>query len=235
MASILKLDGRTARGRQWKKLNTSAKPLKQGVLISKRMCSCCNQAPDSEKDIIECMSCNSSFHISCSLLIPVSDEFVELISVNPSVFWFCPSCISCKVSGPGNNASSDSVHRSEGNTVGTDVIMQNHLLSFKNQMLTLVTETMNNKLKEFADLIEKKQSSNIPNNVRHGPTGLDNQTNPAKSWSDVAGSTPIEVDTPEKPPPEKREKHVLILKPSKETSSNQDNKKDIKLCLQSCH
>ena len=92
---MLKLDGRTVRGRIWKEVLTSGKPLKQGVLWSKKTCSSCNETPDAEKEVIECMSCHSFFHITC-LIKPVTEEFLKVTAENPNVWWHCFACLSCK-------------------------------------------------------------------------------------------------------------------------------------------
>ena len=63
MNTTLKLDGRTVRGRQWKDLNDSGQPLKQGVLLSKKACSKCNEAPDEEAVIEYVLSSTFSYFL----------------------------------------------------------------------------------------------------------------------------------------------------------------------------
>ena len=72
MSIALKLDGRTCRGHAWKELNNCGKPINQGVLLSSKLCSYCNDSPDIDKEIIKCMKCNHMFHIKC-LLKPLEE------------------------------------------------------------------------------------------------------------------------------------------------------------------
>ena len=148
MNTTLKLDGRTVRGRQWKDLHDSGQPLKQGILLSKKACSKCNETPDEEA-IIECMCCHQRFHLLC-LLKPVDKSFVELVAENPSVWWYCLGCLSFK--------SSESVmsNNNDTNTDGSmvsDVVLHNTLMNFKKDILTLVSETMDHKLSALPSLI----------------------------------------------------------------------------------
>ena len=105
------------------------------------MCSHCNQAPDADKEVIKCMKCNHSFHINC-MHLPISEDVVKVISDNPSMWWFCLSCVSVK--------SSDTLSSNEMNENGTvqpEVILQSTLTSFKKEVLTLISETIDRKLK----------------------------------------------------------------------------------------
>ena len=241
MSSILKLDGRTIRGKLWKELNTSGKPLKQGVLINKKVCSFCSETPDVDKESIECMCCHSMFHISC-LLSPVSEAFVNAVAENPSIWWFCPACIGCKT---GEAASDNLIYSSsEGNNMGSDVMMQNILMTFKRDILTLVGETMDNKFKSFANLIDtsnntKKCSISNPQltEVQEETNSMSNMfKNGTKTWSEITASLPSgklpskkSHTTSEKRNPniqvtvEKPEKHVLILDPNDKSSMSSEN------------
>ena len=100
------------------------------------------------------MSYHSLFHTTC-LLKPISESFLGLIAENPSVFWFCPACIGCKTS---CESGTDMEHAGGNNddNMGADVMMQNTLMTFKRDILKLVGETMENKLKSFSDLINQQ-------------------------------------------------------------------------------
>ena len=230
MSSILKLDGRTVRGKSWKELSTSGKPLKQGVLISKKVCSFCNQTPAADKEVIECMSCHSHFHIKC-LVKPVTEEFLHVVSENPSVWWFCLACLSCK------NIDGTTVLTPDAH-VENDVVMQRQLMSFKKEILTLVGETMENKFNSFANLLEtncEKKKQNPPTIT----TSLVSTSAPSKTWSSVAsGSISAVADVTSKSVsdacskelslPQKPEKHVLLLEPtSPDAMSAEDSKKQL--------
>ena len=219
MSTLLKLDGRTARGRLWKELNTSGKPLKQGVLLNKTVCSYCNQTPDAGKETINCMSCHSVFHITC-LLKPVSASFLEVIADNPSVFWCCPACIGCK-SGEVNSNDSGTADNS---MAGVDVMLQNTLLTFKRDILTLVGETMDDKLKSLSNAVNKSSISNTDENVvlQMNDRRIDTAK---KSYGEVLSGVPgaktqpvtrppAENITSDAPSSKKPEKHILLLKPT---------------------
>ena len=126
--SLLKLDGRTARGRSWKELSANGKPINQGALISNKICSHCNETPDPQSHTIKCMKCDLSFHITC-LLKPVTEEEVKRISENPSMWWFCLNCISAK--------SSDITAAQPFHSTPSDVQLQTNLASFKKDVLEL--------------------------------------------------------------------------------------------------
>ena len=162
MSSLLKLDGRTTRGRQLKELNSCGKPMKQGILHSKKCCSKCNEAP-AEDDIIECMCCNQLFHPPC-LLKPVDENFLKLSTENPSVFWFCLGCLSSKSVPTG--AHSDDVNTGNDSTETdagfSDVILQSTLMNFKKEMLKLVSETMDEKLKKFTEVCQGGSKNKAP-------------------------------------------------------------------------
>ena len=141
MTLTLKLNGRTVRGRCWKDLSISGKPINQGAILSGKICSNCNQAPDFDKEVIKCMKCDHSFHVKC-LLLPISEDDVKNISENPSMWWFCLSCTSVK--------STDSTYSStsENITVPSDVLLQKELTTFKKDMLNLIGETIDRKFKD---------------------------------------------------------------------------------------
>ena len=159
MNSILKLDGRTLRGRKWKEYNAAGKPLKQGVLMEKKVCSKCNEAPDFEIDVIECMSCHFHFHVPC-LVKSLSEEFLETVKTDPSIWWFCAGCISCKSGESSLNADGNSTPE----LLPNDVVLQSTLLNFKKEMLTVVGETIETKLRAFADLNNTVCKSNVISN-----------------------------------------------------------------------
>ena len=228
MSSLLKLDGRTVRGRLWKELNNSAKALKQGILLSKKMCSHCNETPSADEETIECMSCHSFFHTVC-LLKPVNETFLNLIATNPSVIWFCPACVGCKTS----DAAADGLDVAGGSdaNLGTNVIMQNTLLSFKRDILALVGETIENKFKCFSDIADQHGRSDPhtnPDSVIVNPVEPDSTEVITKSYSTVASNFANAQQRPPNfshqnetdvtPPAMKPEKHVLLLKPTNEES-----------------
>ena len=226
MSMVLKLDGCKVRGRLWKELNTCGKPLKQGILMSKKMCSYCNETPDTATEVIECMSCHSSFHTTC-LLKPVSETFLKMTLENPSVFWFCPACISCKSAD--SAADVQSADENENN-MGTNVIMQSTLLNFKKDILQLVSETMDKKLNALSSVVNSKSESKKVHQIN-----ADSIESSAKTWQAMSNiqhdSTPTTVSQTEYPPlgensdvlpsgknatlpTKKQDKHVLLLKPS---------------------
>ena len=94
-SALLKLDGRTAKGKKWKEHLDSGQALKQGKLLNSKLCSYCNTYPDTKVDTIKCMSCADLFHCSC-LLSPLKPDYVKEISENPCLFWCCLDCLSLK-------------------------------------------------------------------------------------------------------------------------------------------
>ena len=141
MSLTLKVDGRKKRGLAWTKLNTCGKAVNQGAIVSNKVCSNCNKSPDFDKQVIKCMKCNLSFHIDC-LLMPITEADVKQISENPSMWWFCLSCVSTKTGETPVNAAN------ENNNGPLDVMLQNTLSNFKKEMLVLVGETIEQKLKK---------------------------------------------------------------------------------------
>lgn len=212
MNPLLKLDGRTVRGRKWKDLNACGNPLKQGALFGKKLCSKCNVSPDLEKEVIECMSCHLHFHLSC-LLEPVPASFVETVSNNPSIYWFCLGCISCKSS---NEPTLENVNNDiipDGDIMPTDVVLQSSLLSFKKDILSLVGETIESKFKSLTGLINNAKGN--------GPNQKSNDIL-TKSYSDAVETSTSEnvLNQPfntfkDEERSKTTEKHVLILEPTK--------------------
>jgi len=64
------------------------------LIEANNKCSHCSEVPDDDEVIVKCQSCLHDFHSRCLLLKPVTDVFVEMMSANPCVFWFCPGCLS---------------------------------------------------------------------------------------------------------------------------------------------
>ena len=133
MAMALKPDGRSRRGRCWKEWNTCGKPINQGVILGGKMCSQCNQDPDNDKEVIKCMKCCHLFHSTC-LHMPISEETMKVLSKNPSLWWFCLTCVTI-----GSTDSVTSSEIGEGNSGNSDIILQTTLTSFKKEMLTSIS------------------------------------------------------------------------------------------------
>jgi hypothetical protein len=190
------------------------------------MCSHCNETPSVDEETIECMSCHSSFHTVC-LLKPVDETFLDLIATNPSVFWFCPACFGCKTSDAA--AYVDVAGGSDAN-LGTNV-MQNTLLSFKRDILSLVGETIENKFKCFSNSADQHGRSDPHTNpvvVIDDSVEPDSTEAITKTYSTVASNFASaqqqppnfshQNETDVKPPAMKPEKQVLLLKPTNEES-----------------
>ena len=94
-SSLLKLDGRTTKGRNWKEHFDSGTPLKQGLVISSKLCSHCNETPDIKLDTVKCMKCSNVYHYPC-LLYPLKQEYIKDLSENPCLWWYCLDCLSIK-------------------------------------------------------------------------------------------------------------------------------------------
>ena len=221
MAQVLKLDGRTARGRYWKELNSCGKPINQGILISGKMCSCCNQSPDIEKQTIKCMKCNAHFHITC-LLKPMTEDHVKDIAENPCMWWFCLNCMSVKSSDMSNQNIDTGV-------IPTDVLLQTNLATFKKDMLNLISETIDRKFKESADAAASKDNG-IPCTVNNK-----NTNSPLNAWENKhglastfkSGNPTLINDTGKITPPKSNKpdakKHVLLLDPIQPEVVNAEN------------
>ena len=220
----LKLDGRTSRGRLWKELNMCGNPLNQGALLSGKMCSNCNKTPDFDKEVIRCMKCNLPFHIRC-LLKPLTEEFVKSLSENPSLWWFCLSCISAK--------STDTVP--DGNVVAdanasADIILKATLTTFKKDMLQLVSETIDRKFKESQQTTESPNDHSCNNQVAASPVAASNPWSNGfptsvqhellgnHSANDTAKNKQHERVPSDDSKKSRREKHVLLLDPNAATS-----------------
>ena len=171
----LKLDGRTSRGHAWKEMSKSGKALNQGALHSNKLCSNCNETPDFDKECIKCMKCNHVFHAKC-VLKPLVENDIKTIAQNPSLWWFCTSCI-CLKSGDTSN------HDNTELGITSDVILKNTLMSFKKDMLQLVSETIEKKL--YNHTSHHAISSNSNNVNKHACR------NAAMSVSDNSTSAPI--------------------------------------------
>ena len=210
VSSVLKLDGRSARGRSWKKLSGCGKPVNQGALVNNTICSHCNATPDANKNtVIKCMGCNLAFHTTC-LLMPITENAVKCIAENPSMWWFCLNCISVK-----SGDSQTFPHSSEGAvSTPTDVLLQNNLSSFKKEMLLLIGETIDRKFQESNNA--KRPSSEQPQNAwKDGDSSKLFQS---------GNSNVLEVNTGSDPPLRKTApKHILLLDPkSKKGNTKSD-------------
>ena len=232
---VLKIDGRTARGKILKDLSLCGKPLKQGVLQCKKICTHCNNTPEDE-EIIECMDCHHSFHVSC-LLKPLPNATMDAIAVNPSLWWFCLGCVSCKRGEGNNNLNVDTEI-----SIPSDVVLQSSLITFKKDILKLVGETMDAKFKGISDLLEKsvpkesdqilvpKENDQIP---VQAASCLANENHRVQSYAhaciDSRGADNKE-NTESYPIMEKKKKseeHVLLIERSDKESAALDNGKDI--------
>ena len=94
-SSLLKLDGRTAKGKKWKEYLDSDQELRQGILISSKLCSYCNTCPDIKAETIKCCNCGELYHNSC-VLSPLKLDYIKDISENPCLLWCCLDCLSIK-------------------------------------------------------------------------------------------------------------------------------------------
>ena len=212
MAMLLKLDGRTSRGRLWKDLNTCGKPMNQGIILGGKMCSNCNQAPDFDKEVIKCMKCNHPFHAKC-MHLPISEESVKSFSENPSMWWFCLSCVSVKSA----ESSINNNQISESSSVQSDIILQTTLSTFKKDMLNLISETIDRKFNDSncaiqdsrGNAMEKIKSppaqGNAWSKVKHISPSL-----PVSEYPVLNSSHQEQTDINNS----KKEKHVLLLDPS---------------------
>ena len=122
--------------------------------------------------------------------------------------------------------------------MGADVMMQNTLMTFKRDILKLVGETMENKLKSFSDLISQQSrpvahtesAINVPH-AHQSNTGVTKAYNKAVSTAPNSHSEPQPTDFPHlndvyaTPPARKSEKHVLLLKPTNEESMSTASEK----------
>ena len=85
------------------------------------------------------------------MIQPVTPDFIASVSKNPSVWWHCLGCMSCKSNDVG--MSHPASEPSNTNPVNAEVIMQSMLMSFKKDMLTFVGETMDKKFQTFRSLL----------------------------------------------------------------------------------
>ena len=56
-----------------------------------KTCTLCKNVPDNNS-VIKCMNCKEKFH-SCCLLKPVTPKIMSSLNNNPSLWWFCLSCL----------------------------------------------------------------------------------------------------------------------------------------------
>lgn len=228
MSSLLKIDGRTVRGRQWREMNSCGKPLKQGILQLKKVCSKCNASPEDDEKV-ECMNCHQFFHITC-LLKPLHPDFLDTIAENPSVYWFCPGCIPTKAADHPVETSSNELSDSSM----SNVILTSTLLNFKKEILSLVSETMESKLQMIPGLMaaghseSKKQQPGTDVPVISGGSK-------EPSWADMCNIPPApkstqqgKTDSPKTNAQEDHqpvEKHVLLLEPKDAETMKSDGGK----------
>ena len=217
--SLIKLDGRTVRGRLLKDLQSCGKPLKQGALISKKVCSKCNESPD-QKEIIECMRCHDPFHITC-LLNPISETFLDLVSTDPSVWWFCLGCMSAK----SNAHPSFSVDLSQENNLTTDLVLTSTLMNFKQDMLKLVAETIDAKLKVLPSPVptNKVNKSAVDSNAIQPSAKFSGKPNNAVSFAQILSeneqsqrstvNSGLQDQANKGHGHDEKQKHVLLLEP----------------------
>ena len=216
MSLTLKVDGRTKRGLAWKELIACGKPANQGAIVSNKICSNCNITPDFDKQVIKCMKCNLSFHVDC-LLMPITEEYVKHISENPSMWWVCLSCVSAKSSDGPVNTHNEVSH----NSATYDIVLQNSLSKFKKEMLTLVSETIDQKFKTSADTAKiTKHNGEI--------SQPDHDANYNVNWptSHTVASKRNDTNTTGLPNPavlNSTERHVLLLDPKDDNDVKKDN------------
>ena len=231
---MLKLDGRTVRGRLWKELQSSGEPLKQGILQSKKICTHCNQTPaDFETEVIECMTCRSYFHSTC-LIQPVSEDFLQMLSRNPSVWWHCLGCISCSKSSD-HVAMVSVADNCHNGTSPSDVVIKSTLMTFKKEILTLVSETMEKNFQTYAKTTSIKSSDNKKDPCIDSTQSSQLPTGATNTWANVVGANSINTDESKRSSDASKEianqsapeKHVLLLEPlHADVMSTDDGKKE---------
>ena len=224
MSLTLKLDGRNGRGRCWRELSACGKPINQGALLSGKVCSHCNQQPDTEKHVIKCMKCNVPFHISC-LLKPLTEDHVCLISDNPSMWWFCLNCMSTKSTEAACLTTASDLSASPP----SDALLSSTLMTFKKDMLTLISETIDKKLENKctvplnANTVQESCPSNVwgVNTTQPFTPSNETRTTPHPKANGVHKERK-KLSNPSK-------KHVLLLDPNNTELVSSDNYKKITL------
>ena len=183
------------------------------------------------------MCCHQRFHISC-LLKPVDKSFVKLVAENPSVWWYCLGCLSLKSS---ESLMSNNNDINNERSMVSDVVLHNTLMSFKKDILTLVSETMDNKLGALPSLITasntKKTSTENASSLPADHADLPPKPNLPKTWASVPSfgllqnqqNDMIGLENSDEIK-QKKQKHVLLLEP-KDTDnavlSNEAKKKSL--------
>ena len=186
MSSVLKLDGRTAKGKRWKEYLDSGQKLKQGILISSKLCSHCNTYPDIKAETVKCMSCGDLYHCPC-ILSPLNLDHVKDISENPSLLWCCLDCLSLK------NDNDRSTSANPGNEFIRKSDLE-HLMRFVgNAVSKLKTDIVNH----VDSKIESAICENMPPShsvavaKQNDNTVLIDEANIISTFADVAKTIPL--------------------------------------------
>ncbi len=90
-----KVDMRKARGKLIKDLKqTDPNTLVKGEFRVEGICSTCKADKPTVKlaHIADCFKCGNAYHSDC-LTLPLSEAFLQQMSTDPSIWWFCPSCV----------------------------------------------------------------------------------------------------------------------------------------------
>ena len=160
----------------------SDQQLKQGILISSKLCSYCNTSPDIKLESVKCMNCGDLYHCPC-LLSPLGLEYVKDISENPCLFWCCLDCLSLKNDSDrmmAPNSGNEFLRKSDLNDLMTFV--GNAVTQLKSDIAKHVDAKIENVLSESASPAE------IIPNADSGTVTVEKLK--VRSFADVTKSTP---------------------------------------------
>ena len=179
--SLLKLDGRTTKGKNWKEHLDSGKPLKQGIMICSKICSKCNKSPDVKLETIKCMNCCNMYHCPC-LLSPLKLDYVKDLSDNPCFWWYCLECVSIKNDNEKASASAT-----------TEPLKNVDMTYFMNFVGNAVSEMKSDIVSHMNSQIEKalgqKLASVHTGNIQKSNENVVPITNKASTFADIVSSS----------------------------------------------
>lgn len=149
------VDGRKARGRNAKSLKDNDTNLCKGAIRLDGTCSNCKISQET-CNLVECMSCSETYHADC-LTSPLTTDSIQNLATDPSLWWFCRTCI---VKGSDAAASSEDEDTPGFDEVNLMNFISEKLSSFKSEVLLNVNEIMD---KHLEKIICDKNSSGVTN------------------------------------------------------------------------
>ena len=208
-----KIRGTTRRGKLLKTLLSAGNEsdVLDAKMTSNNACSICNDDVKDPSLIIDCFLCNKKFHVPC-LKYPISSDYINTLSTNPCLWWFCATCV---FKAEANNRDSATACELKEQTQHDHQVdfMKNLSVSFDEQFSSLKKELMSH-----MDTVIEDKFNKIVTNLTTDSECLESEiqaTEPRSTYSSFFSSKESTVPSQEHvaQPLQTSPKQVSIISP----------------------